>query len=159
MQFGQPTRAKNWAFAALSILLSGFMLYSWATFRGIPPRAELQSASGQVSWVKSGRYGIRFGLDGVPTTFDYSSKGNAMGLVREALLRKDHPVVTVLYDSSKTDYHPVFELALSGKPIRSHEEIADAWQADENVALWLGVAFALGGLFLAWSASRAPGAT
>ncbi len=82
-----------------------------------------------------------------------------MDLVRDALLREDHPIVTVLYDSSKSDYHPIFELAISGTKIRSHEEIADAWQTDENVALWLGVAFAVGGLFLAWSASRTPGAT
>jgi hypothetical protein len=135
------------------------MFYSWATFGGIPPRSELQTATGSVSWVKSGRYGIRFGLDGIPTAFDYSSKGNAMGLVQDALSRPDRPLVTVLYDSSSGTYHPVFELSLSGKSIRSHEEIAAAWQTDENVALGLAVIFAFGGMFLAWSASRKSGAT
>jgi len=40
------------------------------------------------------------------------------------------------------------------KPLRSHEEIAKAWQSDENVAVWLAVFFVLGGLYLSWAALR-----
>lgn len=167
MFFGKPTRAKNAAFAALSFLLSGAMLYSWATFKGIPPRSKLQAASGQVSWVRDGRYGIKFGLDGVPQSFDYASKGNAMGLVHDTLSRRDRPVVTVLFDPSSPGgpiyssdiYYGVFELSIAGKPFRSHDQIATAWRSDENVAVWLAALFALGGIHLSWAALRTRGAT
>lgn len=166
MFFGKPTKAKNSVFAALSFLLSGAMLYSWATFEGIPPRSELQTASGVVSWVKSGKYGVKFGLDGSPQSFDYASKGNAMGFVRDALSRPGRPVVTVLYDPSSPGgpiyssdtYYGVFELLIAGKPIRSHDEIAEAWRSDQNVSVWLAVWFALIGIHLSWVALRRRGA-
>lgn len=162
MYFGKPTKAKNAAFAVLSFLLSGFMLYSWVTFDGIPPRSELQAASGTVSWVRRGKYGIKFGLDGVPHSFNYTSKGKAMGLVRNTLSRPDRPVVTVLLDPanptgpiySNDTYLRVFELSIAGKPFRSHEEIAAAWEADEELAVWLAGFFALSGVFLSWVALR-----
>jgi hypothetical protein len=167
MFLGKPTKAKNAAFAVLSFLLSGAMLYSWATFKGIPSRSELRPASGPVSWVQNGKYGVKFGLEGVPQSFDYSSKGNAMGLVHDTLSRPDHPVVTVLYDPrnpsgpiySNDKYYPVFELSIAGKPFRSHDEVANAWRSDENVALLLAALLALGGAFLSWSALGSRGAT
>ena len=91
MYLGKPTRRMNAIFAVLSLLLSCLAFYSWATFEGIPPRSDLESATGQVSWVQNGKYGIKFGLAGVPKSFDYASKGNAMGLVHDTLSRSDHP--------------------------------------------------------------------
>jgi len=143
------------------------MLYSWTTFEGIPPRSELQTASGPVSWVRDGKYGIKFGLDGVPQSFDYASKGNAMGLVHDTLSRPDRPTVTVLYDPnspggpiySNDTYYDVFELSIAGKPFRGHDEIAAAWQSDENVAVWLAAFFVLGGIYLSWAALRHRDAT
>lgn len=167
MFFGKPTRAKNAVFAVLSFLMSGAALYSWATFDGIPPRSELRAASGPVSWVRSGKYGIKFGLDGVPQFFNYASKGNAMGLVHDNLSRPGRPVVTVLYDPgspggpiySSDTYYGVFELSIAGKPFRSHDQIAAAWRSDQNLAVWLAVFFALGGAYLTWVALRNRGAT
>ncbi|WP_133477289.1 hypothetical protein [Cognatilysobacter segetis] len=156
MYFGKPTRVKNAVFAALSFLLSALMFYSWATFDGIPPRAELQAASGKVSWQESGRYGIRFRLEGEPKAFDYASKGNALGLVQNSLSRRDRPVVHVLYDPnsasgpiySKDTYYSVYELSVAGESVRSHEDIARAWRSDEEVAVWLAALFVLSGLYL-----------
>lgn len=45
------------------------------------------------------------------------------------------------------------------KPLRSHEAIAEAWQADEELAIWLTGFFALGGIFLSWIVLRDRGAT
>jgi hypothetical protein len=166
MYLGKPTRRMNAIFAALSLLLSCLTFYSWATFKGIPPRSELESAAGQVTWVKNGKYGIKFGLAGVPKSFDYASKGDAMGLVHDTLSRSDRPVITVLYDPSnpggpiysKDIYYGVFELGIAGNPFRSHTQIAQAWQSDENIAVWLGICFALSGTYLAWLAIRKRGA-
>jgi len=160
--FGKPTRAKNALFAGLCFALSALMLYSWITFEGIPPRSDLQSATGHVTWVRSEKYGIKFGLDGIPESFDYASKGNAMGLVYDTLSRSPSPVVTVLYDPnssggpiySKENYFSVFELEIAGTLVRSHEEIAGAWRSDESFAVWLAGCFALCGLYLSWVALR-----
>lgn len=160
--FGRPTRAKNALFAVLCFLLSGMMLYSWGAFDGIPARADLQTASGRVSWVQDGRYGVKFGLEGVSESFDYASKGNAVGLVHDTLSRSDRPVITVLYDPgnpggpiySNDVYYAVFELSVAGIPFRSHADIAAAWQSDEAVAVWLASFFALGGIYLGWTAFR-----
>ena len=157
MYLGKPTKRKNMAFAALCFLLAGFALYSWLTFEGIPPRSALQSASGKVSWMQKDKYGVKFGLTGVSKSFIYASKGNAMGLVRETLSRSDDPVITVLYDPndpsgpifSKDTYYSVFELEVGGTPFRSHAEIAEGWQSDQNFALWLAAVLALIGLYLA----------
>lgn len=162
MFFGKPTRAKNVLFAVLSFTLSGMMFHSWATFDGIPARAALQTASGRVSWVEDGRYGVKFGLEGVSRSFDYASKGNAADLVRDALSRPDRPVVTVLYDPdnpggpiySNDTYHGVFELSVDGKPLRRHADVDAAWRSDENVAAWLAFIFALLGLYLTGTAFR-----
>lgn len=162
MLLGKHIRAKNTLFPAISFLLSGMMFYSWATFDGIPARTELRSASGQVSWVRNEKYGVKFGLDGVSKSFNYASKGRAKGLVYDTLTLSDRPVITVLYDPSNPSgpiyssdiYFSVFELSVAGKPFRSHGEIAEAWRADEHVAVWLGSLFALGGMCLAWPAFR-----
>jgi len=167
MIFGKPTRAKNAAFAALSFLLSGAMLYSWATFKGIPTRSELQTASGPVSWVQNGKYGVKFRLDGVQQSFDYASKSNAMDLVHDTLSSPDRPVVTVLFDVSRSGgpiysndtYYGVYELSIAGKPLRSHDQIAAAWRSDESLAVWLAAFLALSGIYLSWAALRGRGAT
>jgi hypothetical protein len=158
---GKPTRAKNMLFASLSFLLSGLMFFSWATFDGIPSRAELQPASGRVSWVQNGRYGVKFGIEAVPRSFDYASKGNASGLVYDALSRSDRPVVSILYDPNNPSepisddvYYGVFEISVADKLLRSHADIATAWQSDQNVAVWLASFFLLGGIYLAWIALR-----
>lgn len=162
MFLGKPTRAKHALFAVFCFFLGGIMLYSWSTFTGIPPRSELQSASGPVSWVQDGKYGIKFGLMGVPKFFHYASKGNAMGVVQDTLSRSDHPVITVLYDPSNMGgpiysndtYYSVFELSIAGKSFRSHAEIAKAWQSDQNLAVWLAAFFLLGGVYLSLVAIR-----
>lgn len=162
MYFGKSTRAGNAVFAVLSFLLSGAALCSWATFDGIPPRSELQSASGAISWVEDSRYGIKFGLDGVAGSFNYASKGNAMDLVHDALSHSNRSVVTILYDPSSPSgpihsnetYYGVFELSIAGKPFRSHDQIAAAWRSDEDVAAWLALFFASGGIYLSWAALR-----
>ena len=166
MKFGKSTRS-NALFAVLSLLLSGMMFYSWATFDGIPARSQLESAAGHVSWVQNGKYGIKFGLAGVPKSFDYASKSNAMGLVYDTMSRPDRPLITVLYDPSnpsgpiysKDTYYSVFELGIDGKPFRSHSQIGEAWQADENIAIWLALCFALCTIYFVRLAFRHRGAT
>ena len=151
----------------LSFVLSALMLYSWITFDGIPPRSALQSATGKVNWVQSGKYGIEFRLEGEQKSFSYASKSNAMGLVYDTLDRSDHPVVTILYQPadpsgpiySKDRYYGVFELAVDGKPVRTHAEIAQAWKSDEQIAAWLSVALALSGIYLARASRRLSRAT
>lgn len=156
------TKRTNVVFALLSLALSVLMLHSWATFDGIPPRAELKLASGTVDWVQRGKYGVKFRLDGVSQSFDYASKGRGMGVVYDTLSRSGRTPITVLFDSghpggpifTKDKYYGVFELSVAGKPFRSYDEIDQAWRSDETVGAWLGIAFFLSGVFLAYCAVR-----
>jgi hypothetical protein len=167
MFIGKPTKAQYWFFAFLSFAMSALMIHSWATFKGIPPRSHLRPASGPVDWVQDGKYGIKFGLRGVQQSFDYASKGNAMGLVYDTLSSPGRPVITVLYDPgsagsptfSKDVYYSVYEFSVAGRPFRSHAEIDRAWRSDEAVGGWLGVAFVAIGIFLCFCARRSRGAT
>jgi hypothetical protein len=165
--FIRSRTTKHIFFAAVSFLISFLMLYSWATFKGVPPRSDLQAASGSVAWVQSGKYGIKFRLNGVPQSFDYASKGKAIGLVYDTLSRTDHPVVTVLFYPghasgpiySKDTFNGVYELSISGKPFRSRNEIDAAWRSDEKVGAWLGAIFIVIGVYLSFCALRGEGAT
>lgn len=153
--------------AVLGFAMSGFMMYSWVTFSGIPPRLKLLAAAGPVSWVHNGKYGIKFGLVGVSKSFEYSSKSNAMGVVAGALEHSGRAVVTVLYDPeqptgpvySSDVYYGVFEISIDGRVVQSHEQIARAWRSDQRIAPWLAVGCALAGMYLSWAAVRRAAAT
>ncbi len=66
----------------------------------------------------------------------------------------------VLYDPKSASgpiysndvYYGVFDISFAGKPFRSHEHIAKAWQSDQDIALWLAAFFTLGGGYLSWAA-------
>jgi len=52
---------------------------------GIPNRALLASATGQVAWIESHKYGVKFRFKGALRLFDYPSKARGNGLVLDAL--------------------------------------------------------------------------
>jgi hypothetical protein len=90
-----------------------------------------------------------------------------MGLVYDTLARRGNPVVTVLFNPNSPNspiysedvFYGVFDLAIQGKPFRSHAEIAEAWRSDEKVGLWLSAIFAICGVYLAVASARQGRAT
>ena len=125
------------------------MLYSWATFDGLPPRETLHVATGQVDWVRSDKYGIEFALQGSDRAYQYLSKGNAKDVV-ESRLRKTRAPVTILFDPTKDSagllfsegkFYDVFELSTPAGPFRRYEDVEAAWRSDEALALWMSPMF------------------
>lgn len=159
---GKPTPAKLVMMALLCFAISAGATYSWWTFKGIPPRAGLQQASGRVVWMESTRNAVRFRLEGTPQALGYLSKSNAMGQVRDALGHAGKTTVTVLFDAADVSgplfsderYSTVYELHVGARSVRTHQQVAQAWASDEAWAGWLGLVFAVFGLYGLFGARR-----
>jgi len=128
---------------------------------GIPAATTLMQASGKVAWVQNYKYGTRFGLVGVPEKFDYPSKASGMGVVRDALTYAGDKVIAVRYENaasgpiySDDKYHVVWSLQVGNQPVRTYAESVSAWESDNRLAPWLGVALLGSGFYLGYMAWR-----
>jgi hypothetical protein len=123
---------------------------------GLPSRSSLALAEGAAVEYETYRYGVRFSLGGHPTGFSYLSKGNASDQVAAAIASSSGKTVKVLYDPqsmsgpvySDREYFTVFEVSVDGQPVRSYDQVAAAWRADNRVGFWGGwAAFLFGAGF------------
>ncbi|MHC9084206.1 hypothetical protein ACYX7E_04105 [Luteimonas sp. RIT-PG2_3] len=122
---------------------------------GLPLKTSLASAEGTATEYETYRYGVRFSLDSHPTGFNYLSKGNASDQVAAAIASSSGKTVKVLYDPqslggpvySDRQYFTVFEVVVDDQSVRSYDQVAAAWRADNRVGFWGGWAallFAVG---------------
>ena len=119
--------------------------------RGLPSESTLVAAEGSATWHRKDRHGVRFGLEGHDMSFRYLSKGNASDQVAAALGSTSGGLVRVLYDPESLDspihdsrkYFTVFSVSADGAPIRTYQQVADAWSADNRIAYWGGLASVL----------------
>lgn len=124
------------------------VLYLSGGESGIPDRAALASASGQVQSVIKGKSSLGFSLKGDAHHFHHLSKSGAFPLVYQALSGAGEETVTVLYDPAQSwqpafddkAYHTVYEIRVSGRPLLSYEQARNAWQTDQGIGKWLGMA-------------------
>ncbi len=67
-----------------------------------------------------------------------------MGAVYDALSNAGQAEVQALVapDDSESPVHAVYELSVAGQPVRTHQQVSDAWQFDENLAGWMAIVFA-----------------
>ena len=142
-------KERRW-WACFAALLGILILYGSTQGTGIPERSELQTASGLVEWIESDKYGVKFGLTRESRAFDYASKGNALGLVKDTLKRKGQ-AVTVLFDPSspggpvysKEVFYQVYELSVLGVPVRTYDQVQASWKSDNRVGVWVAIAMFL----------------
>lgn len=128
---------------------------------GFPYRDNLTEKSGLVDWVQEYKYGIRFAFLDDPLNFNYPSKSDGQGIVKESLVNSKGQVVTILYDSSDTSspiysskvYHDFFELEVGGKVVRSYSQSEKAWKSDNKLTPFIVALFSLGGLYI-WRKTR-----
>lgn len=125
---------------------------------GIPPQFTLLGASGRLAWMQEYEYGTRFGLVGIDQRFDYPSKARGMAVVRDSLKHSGDSIVSVRYkiDShgpiySNENYHDVWELSVGNHTIRTYAESAEAWESDNRLAPWVGLAMTSCGLWLGFA--------
>ena len=148
----------------LSLILGSAILYTYAsdTTTGLPTRDQLTEIEGNVNWVSKHRYGIRFGLEGNLTRFNYPSKARELGQVRRALEKSIGDKVFVLADMSDShspiyndnEYFDVFELRTDDVPVRTYEETSKAWLSDNALMPYIGSFMIFGAFFIWWNLLR-----
>ena len=156
------SRVQLRCYTVLALALSAVMFYAWAAFDSLPPRESLRTATGQIDWVKSDKYGVKFALQGSSRAYEYHSKANEMGAVESRLVNTREPI-TVLYDPedpsgpiySDEVFHDVYELSTPTGAFRSYEEIQAAYRSDNKIALWMSPIFFCMAIYLLVQAQRA----
>ena len=164
MNVHRLTKPKFLFLVILTLTLSSWAIITGAKAEGVPPRTVLQTASGFMSWVEKGRYSIRFGLKGDSRVFQYHSKAGLMGKVYDGLAGNPQPLVTLLVDAKGSptssfgfqQEFPVYEVQVSGKPLRTYQEVQDAWRSDNRLAFSLGIVIAFVGSFLCFLVYNNP---
>ena len=135
------------------IALGIFLANYFSNNEQFPDRETLSSAKGQVSWVSYDKYSIMFKLPNYPLTFNYSKKGRGADIVYKALSGSEE--INILYKEFRTtkmlvsneNLYGVYEVAFSEKPVRTYQEIREAWESDNKLGFWLGVFFIVSGIF------------
>lgn len=145
------------AYLGVALLVFGLaVLYLSGGASGVPDRAALASATGPVQSVIKGKSSVGFSLKGDAHHFQHLSKSGAFPLAYQALAGAGAEMVTVLYDPAQSwqpvfddkAYHTVYEIRISDRILLSYERARDAWQVDQGVGKWLGMALLLAGAAL-----------
>jgi hypothetical protein len=127
-----------------------------------PPKTELTQITGQLRYLKGvGRLGrlnaVRFGLITDARDFRYESKSGAADHVFQALEHAPGSLVSILVDAAdvrspwfeEISLHPVYEVRIEEKTVRSYEEVLRSWRNQDKLGLWVGYgALASGVIFL-----------
>jgi hypothetical protein len=123
--------------------------------------ADLLQASGQLNWVKTYRYGLRFALQGPPQVFDFHRNSGSSEKVKKALETAGEKLVLVRYSKdthgpvySDDEYHDVWTLQIGSQVIRSYPEVLAAETDNAQKVVWLGWAFVCGGIYFAYVARK-----
>lgn len=158
---------RNKAYPGAAWVIFGLaVLYLSGGESGVPDRAALASATGQVQSVIKGKSSLGFALKGDAHHFHHLSKSGAFPLVYQALSGAGSERVTVLYDPAQSwqpafddkAYHTVYEIRVSERTLLSYEQARDAWQTDQGIGKWLGMAPLLIGVALVVFARLRQGA-
>lgn len=151
-------------FSALCIALGVSISYVQLTQEngGLPYRENLSEAVGYIDWVQSYKYGIRFSFIDGQRNFNYPSKSNGLGVVKDSLNASTEKLVTILFDGKNTtspiysdrEYHDVLEVRVGEKVIRSYDDSAKAWKADNLLFPFIVALFLISGPYIGWNTIR-----
>ena len=140
--------------AALLTVLFVYLAAQGANY-ALPERAALRELSGTATLVRVNRYDIEFRLAPFTNVFEYPAKARRFRDVA-AVLRKGGPA-TVLVEAATfaegaSSNTTIYALAINGSQIRSYDDVARAFRADNQVFYWLIAFFAPAALALAATA-------
>lgn len=111
----------------------------------LPERAHLRELQGTVRLIRVNRYDIEFRLDPWKNVFEYPAKARKFRHVAAALRKGG--AATILVDARTfADGTPsnttVYALNIDGDEVRSFDDVARAFRADNQVFYWLIALFA-----------------
>ena len=145
------------AVATAAALLTALFIYLAAQGANyaLPDRAHLRELQGTVRLIRVNRYDIEFRLDPAKNVFEYPAKARKFREVAAAL--RQGGLATVLVDGRTfTDgaqsNTTIYALKIDGTEVRSFDDVARAWRADNQVFYWLIAFFAPTTLALAATA-------
>jgi hypothetical protein len=154
----------NWLglafWSALAFALGGFCIAQKDPRVDFPEYSSLAHAEGRLAWMQKRKYAVHFGLVGISQKFDYQSSAGALGVVKDALASAGNEPVSVKYEIqthgpiySDRKYHDIWEVTISGKPIRTYAQTTErAWRNDGRLFFLLGIAMLGGGFYLGYAA-------
>jgi hypothetical protein len=126
-------------------LMLVFAVLEWR----FPAAAQLQSATGRVTWSQPTRGALYFAI-GEGKQFVLYTKGDAEGLQRKAVLDAVMYPLTVRYDPARPsrsgfatgDFHTAYGIAVGGKEVVGLDAVRASHRRDNLIALVMGILFA-----------------
>ena len=122
----------------------------------LPDRTHMRELQGTVRLIRVNRYDIEFRLDPWKNIFEYPAKARKFREVAAALRQGGRATVLVDVRTHK-DGAPsnatIYALTIDGNEVRSFDDVARAWRADNQVFYWLIAFFAPATLALAATAA------
>ena len=148
--------AARWILGGLLVAAGGLLAATMWFTAGAPAAEHLATATGAVDrvWTGGKRHEtVFFELRGVPDAFVYHARGGKSERVRDALESSRGQPVTVRHDPDEFDgplwdrrFHPVYELRLPFRLVRSLEDVDAAYRADDRIGAVFGIVLAAIGL-------------
>jgi hypothetical protein len=127
---------------------------------GLPGKDDLIQVSGTIRSASQLKYDIRFTLAETDDTYAFSTKAGADASLLVAIMPGSN--VTLWHEPVPMDYRTgtdtleVFQLLVSGRMLRTYEQVERSWVSDNSIAVWLlvfssiGVCYFIAYIWLAW---------
>ena len=157
--------AARWIAGGLLVAAGGTLAATMWFGAGAPASERLETATGPVHrvWTGGRRHEtVFFELRGVPGAFVYHAKGGKSERVHDALESSRGRPVTIRHDPAEFEgplwdrrFHPVYELRLPFRLVRSLEDVDAAYRADDRIGAIFGVVLAIIGIAVLVMPSRA----
>lgn len=151
---------RDWRILSAAAAAAAFLTGLFATLAAqgenyaLPDRTHLRELSGTVRLIRVNRYDIEFNLDPWKQVFEYPAKARRFRDVAAAL--REGGAATILVDARTLDRATgnttIYALTINGKPLRTFDDVARAFRADNQVFYWLIALFAPMALALAATA-------
>lgn len=152
---------QDWRVLAVAATVAALLAAAFAFFAAqganyaLPERADLREIAGTIRLIRVNRYDIEFRLEPLANVFEYPAKARKFRDVATAL-RKGGPAKVLVDARTFAEGSPlnttVYALNIGGVEIRSFDDVARAWRADNQVFYWLIAFFAPATLALALTA-------
>ena len=138
----------------LLLSISALVLGSWFLWSGlnfgsrVPKPEDLKRADGSVTWAESNRNTVYFRLSGSDRIYFYPSQAGDIATVSSYLSPAVGPHVSVLYGPPESGQSPVWGISAQGRPLRTFEQVHDAWTSSGQWAKLGGLALLLAAVYL-----------
>ena len=143
--------------AAFSVIVGLIILYTYflTSNTSLPKYEDLGKVVGELEWFEDSKYQCKFKLASNSLTLQYLSKAGQKSSVVNALKESKGKIVTAYYENipyenviSKNRLYTVLEISIENNLIRGYQQTSSAWQSDNKLMPFMGLAFLFGGIYI-----------